>query len=147
MTDQTRLNEIRARVEAAKDSDISHECFRDHYPFVQFTEELLDLLDSLTAERDEYRRALRYLVGNEWEESAGDTLSEKAMSTVIDRQAAELAITRTQLAQREAEIEALRALLQDAVEAIEAEGLDTEYFDRRWLYLYPESPALTDKEA
>ena len=54
---------------------------------------------------------------------------------------------RAQLAQREAEIEALRALLQDAVEAIEAEGLDTEYFERRWLYLYPESPALTDKEA
>ena len=58
------------------------------------------------AERDEYRRALRYLVGNEWEEAAGDTLSEKAMSTVIDRQASELA--------------ALRAVVEEARDEIES---------------------------
>ena len=57
-------------------------------------ERLTAEIERLTAERDEYRRALRYLVGNEWEESAGDTLSEKAMSTVIDRQAAQLAALR-----------------------------------------------------
>ena len=69
-------------------------------------------LARVTAERDEYRRALRYLVGNEWEESAGDTLSEKAMSTVIDRQAAELARLR-------AVIEEARAVVTDADETPE----------------------------
>lgn len=67
--------------------------------------DLLAEVGRLSAERDEYRRALRYLVGNEWEESAGDTLSEKAMSTVIDRQAAELSRLRAVIEEARDEIE------------------------------------------
>ena len=95
MTDQTpmdaeRLAEIRRKIDqwARGTYDATEEEFEE----VIFTDipDLLAEVGRLSAERDEYRRALRYLVGNEWEESVGDTLSEKAMSTVIDRQAAEL---------------------------------------------------------
>ena len=119
MTDQTRpmdtkrIAEIRARVEAATPGPWTtktlHTTLADAAFIAHSGEDvpyLLDLVASLTAERDEYRRALRYLVGNEWEESAGDTLSEKAMSTVIDRQASELA--------------ALRAVVEEARDEIES---------------------------
>ena len=66
---------------------------------------LLDLVASLTAERDALRRALAYLIGNGWEETEGVTLAEKAMSTVIDRQAADLAALRAVVKEARAEIE------------------------------------------
>ena len=114
MTDNTdRLAQIRARVEAATPGPWTSKTLHTTLADATFIADsrvdvpyLLDLVASLTAERDEYRRALRYLVGNEWEESAGDTLSEKAMSTVIDRQAAELA--------------RLRAVIEEAREVVTA---------------------------
>lgn len=154
MTDQTRLNEIRARVEAATPGpwrvidtehmiegtpDQSIPCLHivkpedeegdNEHGFYFAEAEIITEMDAnlvdatfiaharqdipdllaevgrLSAERDEYRRALRYLVGNEWEESAGDTLSEKAMSTVIDRQAAELSRLRAVIEEARDEIE------------------------------------------
>ena len=115
----TRLEEIEARLNAATPGPWTtktlHTTLADATFIAHSGEDvpyLLDLVASLTAERDEYRRALRYLVGNEWEESAGDTLSEKAMSTVIDRQAAELARLR-------AVIEEARAVVTDADETPE----------------------------
>ena len=50
-----RLDEIRARVEAAKSDHWDLYCWTNHYPFVRDAEGLLRLVDSLTKDRDDWR--------------------------------------------------------------------------------------------
>lgn len=51
---------------------------------------LLDLVASLTAERDALGKALAWLVGKDWPDHDGDTETERAQEAVILRQGAEL---------------------------------------------------------